>query len=68
MVELKITGMSCQHCVQAVKDALEGVDGADRAETVKLESGRALVEGRADPAVLVTAVKAAGYEAELISA
>lgn len=26
-IELKITGMSCGHCVAAVKQALAGVDG-----------------------------------------
>lgn len=67
MVELKIGGMSCQRCVQAVKDALEGVEGVDGAASVELESGRAHVEGRTDPTDLMAAVQAAGYEVVLIS-
>ena len=66
MIELKVTGMSCQHCVQAVKDALAGVIGVTGVEQVELESGRALVEGNASPEALVAAVKAAGYDAEPI--
>jgi len=67
MIELKISGMSCEHCARAVKEALEGVAGVTRVETLELESGLALVEGQVDPGALVTAVKATGYVAELVS-
>lgn len=67
MIELKITGMNCQHCAQAVKDALEGVAGVAGAVKIELEPGRALVEGQADPAALLGAVKTAGYGAELVT-
>lgn len=67
MIELKVTGMNCQHCVQAVKDALEGVAGVARAERLELDSGRALVEGEVDPQALVAAVEAAGYSATIVS-
>jgi copper chaperone len=66
MIELKITGMNCQHCVGAVKEALEGVAGVARIETLELESGLALVEGQVDPQALVAAVQAAGYGADLV--
>lgn len=68
MIELKITGMSCQHCVGSVRAALEGVAGVRDVETLDLDSGRALIEGRVDPELLVAAVKEAGYAAELVSA
>lgn len=68
MIELEITGMSCEHCARAVKEALEAVNGVTRVETVELESGRARVEGQVDAGVLVAAVTAVGYAAEPVSA
>ena len=63
MTTLKITGMTCQHCVRAATQALESVPGVTRAD-VDLASGLAQVAGDADPAALVAAVQAAGYAAE----
>lgn len=60
---LVISGMSCQHCVKAVTDALAAVGGVDAVD-VDLASGTARVEGQADTAALVAAVVAAGYGAE----
>jgi copper chaperone len=60
---LVISGMSCQHCVRAVSDALRGVAGVDGVE-VDLETGRARVDGQADIDALIDAVVAAGYGAE----
>ncbi len=68
MIELKVTGMNCQHCVRAVKGALEAVAGVTRAERVDLDFGRALVEGDVDPQVLVDAVREAGYTATIVQA
>lgn len=67
MIELKVTGMSCEHCVRAVKEALEGVAGVTGIKTLDLESGLALVEGQVDPGALAAAVKVVGYGAELVS-
>ncbi len=63
-IELKITGMSCQHCVRAVQQALTAVPGVS-AVRVELESGRAWVEGDADADALILAVNAVDYQAEL---
>ena len=60
---LKVTGMTCMHCVGAVKQALEAIDGVDSAE-VSLDEASAVVTGTADTTSLVAAVKEAGYEAE----
>jgi copper chaperone len=63
---LKITGMTCQHCVRAVTGALEGQDGVTRAE-VDLQAGRARVEydeALVTPRELADAVVEEGYEAE----
>jgi copper chaperone len=64
MTTLTVTGMNCQHCVRAVTQALEAVPGVTRAE-VDLANGTARVEGEADAAALIAAVRAAGYGAEL---
>lgn len=59
---LTIEGMSCGHCVRAVREALEGVEGA----TVEhVEIGRATVRldpERATRAELEAAVDEAGYD------
>lgn len=65
-MKLKVQGMSCGHCVEAVTRALEGVDGVRRAD-VDLDAGRAVVEydeARASRAALVGAVMDEGYTAE----
>jgi copper chaperone len=65
-IKLKITGMSCEHCVRVATKALEGVPGVDSAE-VTLTPGGAVVHGQADTEALVAAVKEEGYEAEVQS-
>lgn len=67
MIELELIGMTCQHCVGAVREALAEVPGVTRIASVDLDSGRALVEGNPDPAALVAAVQEAGYEAGVIT-
>ena len=62
---LKITGMTCGHCVRAVTGALKGVPGVKGAE-VDLKGGSATVEGSPDPAALVAAVEEEGYKAEVL--
>ena len=64
MVELKVTGMSCDHCVRAVTRALSAVPGVTRVVKVSLEEGVAVVEGSADREDLVAAVVEEGYGVE----
>ena len=65
MLNLKITGMTCGHCVRTVTGALKGVRGVKAAE-VDLHSGIAKVEGAADPEALIAAVAEEGYKAEVL--
>lgn len=62
-LRLDIDGMTCDHCVRAVRTALEGVDGA----TVEaVDVGSATVQydpARTSPAALADAVSDEGYEA-----
>jgi copper chaperone len=63
---LKVSGMTCGHCVKAVTQALESQDGVTRAE-VDLQAGSAQVEydeGRVTPRELANAVMDEGYDAE----
>jgi len=63
---LKVTGMTCNHCVMAVTKALKKVPGVESAD-VSLEKAQAVVKGGANPQSLIAAVKEEGYEAALAS-
>ena len=63
-IKLKINGMSCQHCVKTVTDALTEVVGVQRAK-VNLRKGEAVVrfdETRTATTVLKSAITEAGFE------
>lgn len=65
--KLNVEGMSCQHCVAHVTQALEAVEGVSRVE-VSLEDASAIVEfdGAVPDEALIAAVKNAGYEASIV--
>jgi len=64
-VTLRVTGMTCNHCVQAVKRALSTCDGVKAAD-VDLDTASAVVKGSAfDINCLVRAVETAGYGASV---
>lgn len=63
MTKLKIDGMSCQHCVKAVEEALAAVPGVEQVKSVSLDQSEAEVAGNADTDALVAAVEEEGYEA-----
>ena len=62
--ELNIEGMTCDHCVSAVKGALERTPGVENA-SVDLDAGHATVEGAADVQLMLQAVESEGYRASL---
>jgi Cu+-exporting ATPase len=67
--ELAISGMTCATCALRVEKALSTVAGVARAE-VNLATERALVEGAAGvlrPVDLISAVRRAGYDAQLLT-
>ncbi len=62
-MDLNVEGMSCTHCVHAVKTAVEAVSGVEKVE-VSLEKNLATVDF--DPAVatlqmITTAIEDQGY-------
>jgi copper chaperone len=63
MPEIKVKGMSCQHCVAAVTKAVAGLPGVSNVE-VDLASGRVSYDRAAPlpPDDLDRVIRAAGYE------
>jgi copper chaperone len=63
MATIKITGMSCQHCVMAVTKALSGVDGISNVK-VSLEKGEASFDEAkpVDMSVIRERIKKAGFD------
>ncbi|MEJ2620694.1 MAG: copper ion binding protein [Candidatus Thiodiazotropha sp.] len=62
---LSIDGMSCQHCVAAVEQAVAKLPGVTQV-AVNLQTATAEITG-GDAAEAVLAIKQAGYEAELVA-
>jgi len=65
--ELRVTGMTCDHCARTLEKALSDVAGVERAN-VSYGDGKASIDVRdsVDSAALVAAIKATGYGAALI--
>ena len=66
---LKVTGMTCGHCVRSVTDAIGALDGV-QSTNVELKDGRATIvfdEARVSPRDIVSAVMDEGYTAEEVS-
>lgn len=58
----KVEGMTCDHCVAAVKQEVGGLEGA-REVNVELTSGTLTIRGESvDPDAVRAAVEEAGYE------
>jgi copper chaperone CopZ len=62
-VNLKVSGMSCGHCVKAVEQALNEVPGA-KVETVRVGQVTVAIEDNVPVGALIDAVTDAGYEAD----
>jgi copper chaperone len=59
-IEFQVEGMSCQHCVAAVTNAICEHDGAAKVQ-VDLASGRVAVESAQSVDTLKAAIDEAGY-------
>lgn len=64
--EIKIKGMSCEHCAARVKSALMGVEGVENAVVdVKKKRATVTLSSEVEDGKLVAAVVEAGYEAKI---
>ena len=61
MVEAKISGMMCMHCVDHVTSAISKAKGVKNV-TVSLEKNNALIEGEFDKDEIIKLVDEAGYK------
>jgi copper chaperone len=62
-IELNVTGMTCDHCVHAVTEAVSQVEGVDEVK-VSLDEKSAVVRGgQFDVAHVIAAIEEEGYEA-----
>ena len=61
MKTITIEGMHCQHCVKAVAEALQAVEGVSSV-AVSLEAKNAVVEGTAANEALREAVEDIGFD------
>ncbi|MGE5595837.1 MAG: CopZ family metallochaperone [Hyphomicrobiales bacterium] len=62
-LELDITGMTCDHCVRAITNAVNEVQGVTQAK-VSLDEKKAVVEGeQLDPKAIIAAIEEEGYGA-----
>jgi copper chaperone len=60
MVRLKVSGMTCDHCVQAVSRAVRSVPSVEEV-TVDLEHGEVMVRGDPDEDAIWEAIADEGY-------
>ncbi len=61
-VTIKIEGMSCQHCVAAVKKAVDALDGVSSSN---IEVGSAVInfdESKTNRDAITGAIQSAGYK------
>jgi copper chaperone CopZ len=66
-VTVKIDGMSCDHCVRAVRQALEGLSQVD-VQTVKIGSASVRYDESTGTESILAAIVEAGYSAETTTA
>ena len=65
---LKIEGMTCDHCVHSIQEALSGIPGVKKAE-VSLSQKKAVItsDSPIDISNAIFAVEQEGYKAQLVS-
>ena len=69
LITLKVSGMTCNHCVGNVTNALQTVEGVDTA-VVDLENDMATVhfkDSTPSTEAMIAAIEKAGYKAEILS-
>jgi len=62
---IQIEGMSCPHCANAVKEALEALQGVASATVALAEKTAAVETENTDDSTLISAIEAIGFEAAI---
>jgi copper chaperone len=66
-IEIQIEGMSCGHCLSAVRSALSEAEGV-RVESVQIGQARVAYDEKiTDPSRIEAAIAEAGYSASVFS-
>jgi copper chaperone len=60
-VTINIEGMSCQHCVMSVKNALDGIDGVNSSDVTVGLAKVIYDDSKTSNEAIIQAVKNAGY-------
>lgn len=60
-MNLKIEGMSCNHCAATVKNAIEKIQGVESVK-VDLNEKSAYISGAPDKEEIIKAIDSAGYK------
>jgi copper chaperone len=63
MLHLKVSGMTCGHCVAAVSKAVRTLPGTEDV-AVDLDRGEVTVQGDPDPQAVRAAIAEEGYEVQ----
>lgn len=66
-MKLEIDGMSCQHCVHAVRSALEDLDGVEVRDVAIGTAELSVDSSKSDAAKIEAAVAEEGYQVREIS-
>ena len=61
ILDIGITGMSCEHCAENVRSSISRIDGVTKV-SVNLKRERAEIEGEASLEDIQSAVEAVGYK------
>ncbi|SIQ23398.1 heavy-metal-associated domain-containing protein [Marinobacterium stanieri] len=67
MHHLKVTGMSCGHCVSAIEKAVKALDSQAEV-SADVATGEVTVKSETEFAAISDAIREAGYENQAINA
>ena len=67
MHHLKVTGMSCGHCVSAIEKAVKALDSQAEV-SADVATGEVTVKSQTEFAAISDAIREAGYENQAINA
>ncbi len=62
MQQFNVSGMTCQHCIRAVTQAVQGIDPAASVQ-IDLATGHLAAGTTASAAAIIAAIEAEGYRA-----